>query len=55
MTIESITFDTFNSQLIIVLDNGTVTTYTSADATEYLAQFPEREADLIAMGWKQKE
>lgn len=55
MMIESITFDSANNRLIVELDDGTVTTYTNADTTAYLTQFPERETDLIAMGWIQKD
>lgn len=55
MMIESITFDSANNKLIVELDDGTVTTYTNADTTAYLTQFPERETDLIAMGWIQKD
>jgi hypothetical protein len=47
--IESITFNTAENKLIVTLDDGTLTEYT--DATTYLADHPDREADCIAMGW----
>lgn len=47
--IESITFNTAESKLIVTLDDGTSKEYT--DAQTYLADHPDREADTIAMGW----
>ena len=55
MNIESITFDSVNNCIIVTLDNGLVTEYTKADTAAYLAQFPDRVADLQAMGWQPKE
>ena len=48
--IESITFNTAESKLIVTLDDGTSKQYT--DAQTYLADHPDREADVIAMGWQ---
>jgi hypothetical protein len=47
--IESITFNTAESKLTVTLDDGTSKDYT--DATIYLTDNPDREADVIAMGW----
>jgi hypothetical protein len=55
MNIDTITFDSANDCIIVTLDNGLVTEYTKADVVAYLAQFPDRVADLVAMGWQQKE
>lgn len=48
--IESITFNTAESKLIVTLDDGTSKEYT--DAQTYLADHPDRAADVIAMGWQ---
>ena len=53
MKIESITFDTRNDRIVVEASDGVVTTFTRNDLVEYLAQFPDRKADLIAMGWVQ--
>jgi hypothetical protein len=47
--IESITFNTSEDKLIVTLDDTTTTEYT--DAATYLADHPNREADVVAMGW----
>ena len=47
--IESITFNTAEDKLIVTLDDGTSKDYT--DAEMYLADHPDREADVVAMGW----
>lgn len=48
--IESITFNTAESKLIVTLDDGTITEYT--DAKAYLADHPDRPDDVVAMGWE---
>jgi hypothetical protein len=47
--IESITFNTADSKIIVTLDDGSNKEYT--DAATYLTDHPDREADVIAMGW----
>ncbi len=47
--IESITFNTGESKLIVTLEDGTSKEYIDADS--YVADFPERVADAVAMGW----
>jgi len=51
--IESITFNTAEFKLIVTLEDGTSTTYT--DSATYLADHPDRFADIVAMGWEQLE
>lgn len=46
---ESITFNTAESKLIVTLYDGTSKEYTAAES--YLADWPDREADVVAMGW----
>ena len=48
--IESITFNTAESTLTVTLDDGTVKTYTNS--ADYLADHPDRAADVVAMGWE---
>jgi len=47
--IEKITFNTAENKLIVLLEDGTSKEYTDADS--YIADFPERVADTVAMGW----
>jgi len=47
--VESITFNTAESKLVVTLEDGTTKEYTDADS--YIADFPERVADAVAMGW----
>jgi hypothetical protein len=47
--IESITFNTAESKIIVTLDDGSSKEYT--DVTTYLTDHPDREADCLAMGW----
>mgnify|MGYP003338898707 CR=1 FL=1 len=55
MDIESITFDTANSKLIVTLENGAVKEYTQKDKEQYLIDHPTRGADIVAMKWNVKE
>lgn len=46
---ESITFNTAESKLVVAYEDGTSKEYT--DAESYLADWPDRIADVVAMGW----
>lgn len=46
-----ITFNTAENKITVTLEDGTVKEYTQADKNKYLADYPDREADIIAMGW----
>jgi hypothetical protein len=48
--VETITFNTAESKLVVTLEDGTSKEYT--DAESYIADFPERVADAVAMGWE---
>ena len=50
---ESITFNTTDNKIIVTLENGTSTEYTSAES--YLADWLGREADCVAMGWESQQ
>lgn len=50
---ESITFGTGLTppKIIVAFDDETTTEYEEADAGQYLIDWPDRAADLVAMGW----
>ena len=50
--IESIAFNTAESKLTVTLEDGSSKDYTNA--VSYLTDHPDREADVIAMGWSIK-
>ncbi len=49
--IESITFNTEQNKLVVAFEDGTTKEYTQADKDAYLADYPDRVADVVAMGW----
>lgn len=49
--IETITFDTENSKIVIAFQDGTFKEYTQADVAQYVIDYPDRTADVVAMGW----
>jgi hypothetical protein len=49
MNIESITFDSFNNEIVVMDENGINKKYKNSN--EYLFDFPKRESDCIAMNW----
>jgi hypothetical protein len=51
MEINTIEFNTEESKLIITFDDGTIKEYTQANKDQYLADYPDRAADVVAMGW----
>ena len=51
MKIESIMYDTENNKLIVTFDDETFKEYLQSDKDKYLNDYPDRNADLIAMGW----
>jgi hypothetical protein len=46
---ESVKLDFITYVITVTLEDGTETTYT--DSATYLTDHPDREADVIAMGW----
>lgn len=38
-------------KIIITFEDGTTQEYTQADKEQYLAAYPDRTADVVAMGW----
>lgn len=49
MKIESITFDSMNNKIVVLNEDGTSKEF--QNSTQYLAEYPERELDCIAMNW----
>lgn len=47
----SITFNTDESKLIITFEDGSTKEYTQADKDAYLSDYPDRVGDVEAMGW----
>lgn len=47
----SITFNTAENKLVVSYDDGTNYEYTEATKSQYLADYPDRMADVAAMGW----
>lgn len=46
-----ITFNTAENKLVVAFEDGTTKEYTQADKEVYLADHPDRAADIVAMGW----
>lgn len=46
---ESIIFDSVAQNLVVRLADGSSKTYTNP--ADYLAEWPDREADCVAIGW----
>jgi hypothetical protein len=49
--VESITFNTAESKLIVTLEDGTSKEYLPSDKDQYLIDYTDRGADIVAMGW----
>lgn len=49
--IESVKLDWVNQKITITLEDETTKEYTQADKDAYLADYPDRAADVVAMGW----
>lgn len=46
-----ITFNTAENKVIVTFEDGTTKEYTPADKDQYLSDYPDRVADVVAMGW----
>lgn len=46
-----ITFNTGENKLIVTFEDGTFKEYLPSDKEQYLVDYPERFADIVAMGW----
>ena len=51
MNIYTIEFNTGEAKLIITFEDETTKEYTQADKDAYLADYPDRAADIVSMGW----
>lgn len=47
----SITFNTDENKLIVTFEDDTTKEYTQANKEQYLADYPDRAVDVLAMGW----
>lgn len=48
---DSYTLNWAEQKLIVTFYDGTTREYTQADKDQYIADFPDRVADVEAMGW----
>jgi len=48
---QSITFNTVENKIIIELDDSSSVEYTKGNKEQYLSDYPDRESDIVAMGW----
>jgi hypothetical protein len=46
-----ITFNTAENKLIVTLEDGISKEYLPSDKEQYLLDYPDRAADVVAMGW----
>jgi uncharacterized protein (UPF0261 family) len=49
--IDSYTLNWAEQKLIVAFVDGTTREYTQADKDAYLTDYPDRAADVAAMGW----
>jgi len=49
--IDSYTLNWAEQKLIVTFEDGTTKEYTQADKDVYLTDYPDRAADVVAMGW----
>lgn len=49
--IDSYTLNWAENKLIVTFEDGTTQEYAQADKEQYLAAYPDRAADVVAMGW----
>ena len=55
MKIDIIEFNSEYDQIVITTVDGQTLVFTKENINQYLNSFPDRAADLVAMGWQQKE
>lgn len=49
--VDSFTLELISNKLIVTFEDGTTKEYTQADKEQYLSDYPDRAADVVAMGW----
>jgi hypothetical protein len=50
-TITFFTPENGEAKIIVTLEDGTIKEYIQFDKNLYLSDYPNREADIISMGW----
>lgn len=48
---ETITFNTAANKITLTFDDASTTDYAEAEKAQYLLDWPDRAADVAAMGW----
>ena len=46
-----ITFNTLEGKITVTLEDGTMKEYFQPDKDQYLVEYPDRAADVVAMNW----
>lgn len=49
--VDSYTLNWADNKLIITFEDGTIKEYTQVDKEAYIADYPDRVSDVVAMGW----
>jgi hypothetical protein len=49
--VDSYTLNWAEQKLIVTFADGTTREYIQADKEQYLADYPDRAADVVGMGW----
>lgn len=47
----SITTDFQNNKIIVTFEDDTTKEYTQTEKEQYITDFPDRNLDIVAMGW----
>ena len=50
--IYSYTLNWAEQKLIVTFEDGSTKEYTQTDAAQYIADYPDRLADIVAMDWR---
>ncbi|MEQ9123424.1 MAG: hypothetical protein RIM80_12760 [Alphaproteobacteria bacterium] len=48
---ETITFNSAANKITLTFDDASTIDYVEADKAQYLLDWPDRAADVVAMGW----
>jgi len=49
--VDSYTIDWENNKLVVTFDDGATKEYDQSTKDQYIADFPDRSADIVAIGW----
>jgi hypothetical protein len=49
--VDSYTLNWKENKLIVIFEDGTMKEYAQLEKDQYVADYPDRVADIVAMGW----